>query len=97
MGQLTVYKEGEVLVGADVTENGTTFKYEKRRQKGAIYDVYAGADIKTAYGAKVYSKGDLVKENLTTDSNGAVILKNLHLGIMPGKKSQSLFLMQDRM
>ena len=26
LGQLTVYKEGEVLVGADVTENGTTFK-----------------------------------------------------------------------
>lgn len=42
MGQLTVYKEGQVLTGADVTENGTTFKYEKRRQKGAIYDVYAG-------------------------------------------------------
>ena len=33
MGQLTVYKEGQVLTGADVTENGTTFKYEKRRQK----------------------------------------------------------------
>ena len=110
MGQLTVYKEGQVLTGADVTENGTTFKYEKRRQKGAIYDVYAGGDIKTAYGAKVYSKGDLVKENLTTDSNGAVILKNLilvHISskknrlrpdfIMPGKKSLSLFLMQDRM
>ena len=44
------YKEGEVLVGADVTENGTTFKYEKRRQRGAVYDVYAGADIKTASG-----------------------------------------------
>ena len=26
------------------------------------------------------SKGDLVKENLITDSNGSVILKNLHLG-----------------
>ena len=37
--QLTVYKEGQVLTGANVTENGTTFKYEKRRQKGAIYDV----------------------------------------------------------
>lgn len=34
LGQLTVYKEGEVLTGADVTENGTTFRYEKRRQKG---------------------------------------------------------------
>ena len=89
MGQLTVYKEGQVLTGADVTENGTTFKYEKRRQKGAIYDVYVGADIKTAYGAKVYSKGDLVKENLTTDSNGAVILKNLHLGTYIIKEKQA--------
>ncbi len=75
LGQLTVYKEGEVLVGADVTENGTTFKYEKRRQKGAVYDVYAGADIKTAYGTKVYSKGDLVKENLTTDKMELSFLK----------------------
>ena len=61
LGQLTVYKEGEVLTGADVTENVTTFRYEKRRQKGAVYNVYAGADITTAYGTKVYSKGDLVK------------------------------------
>ena len=50
LGQLTVYKEGEVLTGADVTENGTTFRYEKRRQKGAVYNVYAGADITTACG-----------------------------------------------
>ena len=41
LGQLTVYKEGEVLTGAEVTENGTTFRYEKRRQKGAVYNVYA--------------------------------------------------------
>ena len=89
MGQLTVYKEGEVLVGADVTENGTTFKYEKRRQRGAVYDVYAGADIKTAYGTKVYSKGDLVKENLTTDTNGATVLKNLYLGTYIVKEKQA--------
>ena len=80
LGQLTVYKEGQVLTGADVTEEGVSFQYENRRQEGAVYNVYAGADIVTAYGAKVYSKGDLVKANLTTDSNGAVVLKNLHLG-----------------
>ena len=89
LGQLTVYKEGEVLTGADVTENGTTFRYEKRRQKGAVYNVYAGADITTAYGTKVYSKGDLVKENLITDSNGSVILKNLHLGTYVVKEVQA--------
>ena len=88
LGQLTVYKEGEVLTGADVTENVTTFRYEKRRQKGAVYNVYAGADITTAYGTKVYSKGDLVKENLITDSNGSVILKNLHLGTYVVKEVQ---------
>ena len=49
----------------------------------------AGADITTAYGTKVYSKGDLVKENLTTDSNGAVILKNLHLGTYVVKEVQA--------
>ena len=80
LAELTIYKEGQVLTGADVSENGTVFQYENRRQKNAVYNVYAGADIVTAYGTKVYSKGDLVKENLTTGENGSVTLKNLHLG-----------------
>ena len=80
MGELTIYKEGQVLTGADVTEEGVTFRYEDRRQEGAIYNVYAGEDIVTAYGAKIYSKGDLVKGNMTTDDNGSAVLKNLHLG-----------------
>ena len=45
-----------------MNENGTTFHYENRRQKNAVYNVYAGADIVTTYGTKVYSKGDLVKK-----------------------------------
>lgn len=89
LGELTVYKEGQVLTGADVTDSGVIFRYENRRQPGAIYDVYAGADIHTAYGALVYQKGDLVRENLTTDSNGAVILKNLHLGTYVVKEKQA--------
>jgi hypothetical protein len=89
LGELTVYKEGQVLVGADVSETGTVFRYENHRQPGAIYNVYAGEDIATAYGAVVYKKGDLVKENLTTDSNGAVILKNLHLGTYVVKEMQA--------
>ena len=89
LGELTVYKEGQVLVGADVTEDGVTFRYENRRQEGSVYNVYAGADIVTAYGAKVYSKGDLVKANLTTDSNGATVLKNLHLGTYTIKEVQA--------
>lgn len=89
LGELTVYKEGQVLTGADVTEEGVTFRYENCRQEGAVYNVYAGADIVTAYGAKVYSKGDLVKANLTTDSNGATVLKNLHLGTYTIKEVQA--------
>lgn len=76
LAELTVYKEGQVLTGAEVSESGTVFHYENRRQKNAVYNVYAGADIVTAYGTKVYSKGDLVKENLTTGENGSVTLKN---------------------
>ena len=89
LGELTIYKEGQVLTGADVTDPGVVFHYENRRQPGAIYNVYAGADIHTAYGVLVYQKGDLVKENLTTDSNGAVILKNLHLGTYVVKEKQA--------
>ena len=40
LGELTVYKEGQVLTGADVTEEGVTFRYENRRQEGAVYNVY---------------------------------------------------------
>lgn len=89
LGELTVYKEGQVLTGADVTEDGVVFRYESRRQEGAVYNVYAGADIVTAYGAKIYSKGDLVKANLTTDSKGATVLKNLHLGTYTIKEVQA--------
>ena len=89
LGELTVYKEGQILAGADVSENGTVFQYENRRQKGAVYNVYAGEDIISAYGAKIYSKGDLVKENLSTDENGACILKNLHLGTYVVKEMQA--------
>ena len=89
LGELIVYKEGQVLAGADVSKNGTVFQYENRRQKGAVYNVYAGEDIISAYGAKIYSKGDLVKENLSTDENGACILKNLHLGTYVVKEMQA--------
>lgn len=89
LAELTVYKEGQVLTGADVSENGTVFQYENRRQKNAVYNVYAGADIVTAYGTKVYSKGDLVKENLTTGENGSVTLKNLHLGTYVVKEAKA--------
>ena len=80
-GALTIYKEGEVLTGATVTEDGVTFAYEKRKLKGAVYSVYAGADIKAADGTLIYKKGALVKDNLVTGDDGSVTLKNLYLGI----------------
>ena len=79
-GALTIYKEGEVLTGAAVTEDGVTFTYEKRKLRGAVYSVYAGADIKAADGTLIYKKGALVKDNLVTGDDGSVTLKNLYLG-----------------
>ena len=79
-GALTIYKEGEVLTGATVTEDGVTFEYKKRKLKGAVYSVYAGADIKAADGTLIYKKGALVKDNLVTGDDGSVTLKDLYLG-----------------
>lgn len=79
-GALTIYREGEVLTGATVTEDGVTFAYEKRKLKGAVYSVYAGADIKAADGTLIYKKGALVKDNLVTGDDGSVTLKDLYLG-----------------
>lgn len=77
---LTVYKEGEVLTGADVTDEKVTFRYETRRQKGAVYNVYAGADIVAADGTTIYQNGALVKEGLTTGEDGSATLDNLNIG-----------------
>ena len=77
---LTVYKEGEVLTGADVTDEKVTFRYETRRQKGAVYNVYAGADIVAADGSIIYQNGALVKEGLTTGEDGSATLDNLNIG-----------------
>lgn len=78
---LTVYKEGEVLTGASVTESGVVFQYTRQRLEGAVYNVYAGGDIKAADGTVIYKKGALVKEGLTTGADGSATLKNLYLGI----------------
>lgn len=89
LGNLTVYKLGEVLTGAVSDEEGTTFQYESRRQKGAVYNVYAKEDIQTAAGKTVYHAGDLVKEHLATDDNGTAVLKNLHLGTYEIREMQA--------
>lgn len=88
-GSLTVYKEGEVLTGAEITETGVTFRYEQRKQKGAIYDVYAGEDIRSAVGTVIYKKGELVAENLITGDGGSVTLDDLYLGTYVIKEVQA--------
>lgn len=75
-GALTIDKEGEVLTAW----NGSNFVYETKKLAGAAFKVTAGADIYRADGTKVYSKGDLIKDNLVTGKDGSVTLKNLHLG-----------------
>lgn len=54
LASLTIYKEGEVLTGADVTDEGVTFSYTKEKQKGAVYDVYAEKEIIRADGTVAY-------------------------------------------
>lgn len=76
LGAITIYKEGEVLLGW----NGSNFTYEKKKLPGASFQVTAGADIYKADGTKVYNKGDVVTESLTTGSDGQVVLTDLHLG-----------------
>ena len=80
LAKLTIYKTGEMLTGAKVTETGVEFIYQEQRLKGAKFNVYAAEDIKTPTGKAVYNKGDLVAENLTTDDSGSVSLNKLHLG-----------------
>lgn len=80
MGSLTIYKEGEVLTGATMTESGVTFQYENRRLPGAIYRVSAAEDIITADGTVVYRQGEVVADNLITGNDGSVTLSDLHLG-----------------
>lgn len=81
-GEITVYKEGEVLTDW----SGSNFTYETRRLPGFTFQLTAGADIYRADGSKAYCKGDTVvtefvtgadgSYQITTDDNG----EKLHLG-----------------
>lgn len=86
LGAITIYKEGEVLTGW----NGSSFTYEKKKLPGAVFRVTAGADIYKADGTKVYSKGDVVAENLVAGSDGQVVLTDLHLGTYTVTETKSI-------
>ncbi len=85
-GAITIYKEGEVLTGW----NGSNFTYEKKKLPGATFKVTAGADIYKADGTKVYNKGDVIAESLTTGSDGQVVLTDLHLGTYVVTETKSI-------
>lgn len=80
LAKLTVYKTGEMLTGASVTDAGVTFQYKNRKLKGAKYNVSAGADIYSPTGNLLYKKGTVIAENLTTGEDGSATLNNLHIG-----------------
>lgn len=80
LGELTIYKEGEELTSVTTTADGATFHYEKEKQKNAVYNVYAGEDIKDGTGKIIYKEGALVAGSLKTDGFGSVTLKNLYAG-----------------
>ena len=75
-GTITIYKEGEVLSEWD----GTHFVYDKKKLSGATFKVTAGEDIYRADGRKVHAKGEVIAEQLTTGTDGYVVLSDLHLG-----------------
>ena len=85
-GALTIYKEGEVLTGW----NGSSFIYEVKKLPGAIFMVTAGEDIYEADGTLVYSKGDVVAENLVSGSDGKVVLTDLQLGTYVVTETKSI-------
>ena len=89
MASLTVYKLGEVLTGAKVTDDGVFFVYTEQKQKGAVYNVYAASDIVSADGTVVYKKDALVKAGLTTGDDGSATLDNLYLGKYVVKEMQA--------
>ena len=89
MASLTVYKLGEVLTGAKVTDDGVSFVYTEQKQKSADYNVYAAADIVSADGTVIYKKDALVKAGLTTGDDGSATLDNLYLGKYVVKEMQA--------
>ena len=81
-GQISVEKQGEVLVGTETNKDGSiSFKYETRGLANAVYEVYAKEDIKhpDEKTENFYNKGDLVG-TITTDETGKGVLDNLPLG-----------------
>ena len=84
MGQLEIYKTGEMLTNVKntTTEYGEMFTpvWQERGLEGVTYEIYAAEDIKSPDGMGTYvAKGTLV-DTITTDENGYALSKELYLG-----------------
>lgn len=83
MGQITITKTGEMLVGADKVVgkgwNRYTPIYEVREMPGVVFDVVALEDIYDVYGRLIHKKGTVV-DTITTGADGTATTKLLHIG-----------------
>ena len=77
---LTVYKEGEVLTDASVSEDGVQFQYAKTHLAGAGFELRAGEDIKNGAGEVIWKKDAVVAANLVTNAQGSVTVEGLCMG-----------------
>ena len=75
-GIIRVYKQGEMLIGADKNNKPI---YENRYLAGAVFNVVAAEDIITHDGTLRYKKGEVV-DTITTDKEGLAESKALYLG-----------------
>lgn len=86
---LTIWKEGEVLTGAASDGEGVKFLYENRKIKGAVFTLYAEETILNGAGQKVYSAGDIVRENLRAGADGSVTVNGLPFGVYSLEEKQA--------
>lgn len=80
MTQLQIKKEGELLTGAEIREDGVQFHYEIRALSGAVFNLYAADEIKNARGTVVYPKDRLIESSLTTGADGYATSGKLYPG-----------------
>ena len=90
-GQLTIYKQGEMLTSFD-----GQFHYEMQGLEGAEFEVYAAEDIYTADhqvdeagNRLLYFAKDALVATVVTDADGKAVVKNMPLGKYYVKETQA--------
>lgn len=77
---IAVKKTGKALQGAENSEKGVSFRYEKTPLAGARYEIIAAEDIYKADGVTLFLKKGAVADEIETDKNGRALSKMLYLG-----------------